>query len=180
MTARLLLTTAKSHLVTTRQVWLTSENKCDMLTPQDCKDQCQQKSCYYYHCDNYKTCWDACQSDKECQGHCSYKGCDYGLYDTLQELIDAVSAAANLKKVPACQSHTHAGTAMLMLACTALHAAPNSAPGSTLPEQGVDATVCQICCIISCSFSYLNPYCIKSSSFLAGTSCVRHEPVDSP
>ena len=93
MTARLLLTTAKSHLVTVRQVWLRKSNDCDKLTTQDCKDQCQQKSCYYYHCDNYKTCWDACQSDKECQGHCSYKGCDYGLYDTLQELIDAVSAA---------------------------------------------------------------------------------------
>ena len=63
---------------------------------QDCKDQCQQKSCYYYHCDNYKTCWDSCQNDKECQGHCSYKGCDYGLYDTLQELIDAVSGADNI------------------------------------------------------------------------------------
>lgn len=93
MTARLLLTTAKSHLVTVRQVWLRKSNDCDKLTTQDCKDQCQQKSCYYYHCDNYKTCWDACQSDKECQGHCSYKGCDYGLYDTLQELINAVSAA---------------------------------------------------------------------------------------
>ena len=59
---------------------------------QDCKDQCQQKSCYYYHCDSYKSCWDACK-DNSCRDQCSYKGC---LFDTLNEVVNAVSAAALL------------------------------------------------------------------------------------
>ena len=58
---------------------------------QACKDQCLLKTCYYYHCSTYKTCFDACLDNQACQARCSYKGCDYGLLNNLQGQLDQVS-----------------------------------------------------------------------------------------
>ena len=58
---------------------------------QACKDQCLLKTCYYYHCSTYKTCFDACLDNQACQAQCSYKGCDYGLLNNLQGQLDQVS-----------------------------------------------------------------------------------------
>ncbi|CAL5220024.1 g1970 [Coccomyxa viridis] len=55
---------------------------------QACKDRCLLKTCYYYHCSTYKTCWDACFDNKDCQAQCSYKGCDYGLINNIQGQLD--------------------------------------------------------------------------------------------
>ena len=59
---------------------------------QACKDRCLLKTCYYYHCSTYKTCFDACFDKQDCQAQCSYKGCDYGLLNNIQGQLDQVSS----------------------------------------------------------------------------------------
>ena len=89
-------------------MWYTSGHRqasvISAMFSQDCRDQCQQKSRYYYHCGSYKSCWDTCKDDIDCRDQCSYKGCDYGLFDTLKELVDAVSAAALYWSADLCNS----------------------------------------------------------------------------